>query len=380
MLRYFKKPYQTLNQIEISKGALSHNFRYFQNQASNSLIAPVLKSNAYGHGLVLTATWIDNVIKPPFICVDSLFEAYELTKAKIKTPILILGYTDPQNFRIWRRLPFTFPVFDAQTAQALNRHQPGAKIHLKIDTGMNRLGLLPNDVAQFITILKKCPNLKVEGIYSHLSQADSKKGQAFTQRQINTFINVITQFETQGFRFKWRHISATSGTQAIKHEEFNLIRLGLGFYGYSPYETNSPFHQELVDHLKPALRFTTQLIQIKRVGEGSEVGYGGTYKASKNTVLGILPVGYADGVNRRLSNKGIFYANDKEVSVVGRVCMNLTIIKLPKGEWSRGDLVEIIGTNRHKQNSLYRLAELCDTIPYTQLVNLNPTIKRVLVI
>ncbi len=372
--------YKTLNKIEVDRKALLNNFNFFQTRNPQAEICPVLKSNAYGHGLKLVAKFIDQKLNPEFIIVDSLYEAYELNKENIKTPILIIGYTRPENFKTNKKLDFSFPVYDEPTIAALAKYQPEAKVHLKIDTGMNRLGLLPSQIDEFIKILKQYPRLNVTGIYSHLSQTNNPQKLNFTKNQIRVFKKIIAQFESAGFNFKWKHISATGGSQIISDKQFNLIRIGLGFYGISPFPKKTEENQQLEKNLQPALRFITHLAQIKTISKGAEISYGGSYVAEQNMLIGILPVGYYDGVDQRLSNKGVVKINGKNCPILGRVCMNLTIIDLAKVENPKlNQQVVVFDDQTQAENSIKNSAQIADSIPYTLLVNLAPSTRRVLI-
>lgn len=375
------RKFRTLNLIEVSKKALKHNYLFFQKLLNGPAIAPVLKSNAYGHGLKLVGKFVDREIKPPFIIVDSLYEAYELQKDKIKTPILIIGYTFPENFNTFRRLKnLHFLVYDKATLEALNKYQPGCSIHLKIDTGMGRLGLQPKKVKNFIKLLKKYNQVQVEGIYSHLSQAKIPKKKAFTLKQIKAFKNAIHQFEAAGFRFRWKHIAATAGSLLKKDPEFNLVRLGLGFYGYSPFTPRTKFGKMLTRNLKPALKLISHLVQIKKIKNGSEIGYGGTYKATRDMTIGILPIGYYDGLDRRLSNIGKVRMGNKLCPIIGQVCMNVTIIDISSLAQPRvGQRVIIYDSQKEAGNNISNSAQAINTIPYVLLARLSETTRRVLV-
>jgi alanine racemase len=413
-MNFFRREYQSLNVIEVNSEALMHNFRLVQNAHPEALVAPVLKSNAYGHGLRLIGKWASEMLRPPFLCVDSLYEAYELQKAGIRTPSLVLGYTFPQNFKTIRRLTaIHLPVFDMETAQILNRHQPGVQVHLKIDTGMHRLGLLPDQINEAIRQLKTLRHLTVVGIYSHLSQADNPNRPNTTKNQVTLFKNVIRQFEAAGFLFKWKHISASAAalptvapsTHAnpnfINDPEFNLVRCGLALYGYSPFSSDSKtvkvarrlslqptFDTSNVKLLQPALTLITHIAQIKEIGKGSQVSYGGTFTSKKRMKIGVLPIGYYDGLNRKLSNKGIVSVEEKKSSsvtrhpsnILGRICMNMCMIDLsnfPKAQV--GDEVEVISAIPNAPNSVEAIATLCDTVPYEALLsNLSETTRRVL--
>ncbi|MFA5025730.1 MAG: alanine racemase [Candidatus Shapirobacteria bacterium] len=369
--------YQTLNEITVDSSALVNNYNYFQKLNPDCKICPVLKSNAYGHGLLPVAQIVDAKIKTPYIMVDSLYEAYELSKQKIKTPIMIMGYTDPENYSIWKKLPYTFTVYDINSLKALNQHQPHAKIHIKLDTGMCRLGIQENEISKFISVLKNCPNLEVEGIYSHLSQADNPKKITFTKNQIKLFKNMVTTFEKAGFNFKYKHISATSGASTIYDSYFNLIRLGLGFYGYSPFGFHTTEGRIQRSLLKPALTFTSRLALIKQIHAGNQVSYGGTYTAKQDETIGIITAGYYEGINRNLSNKASFLLKNIKCGVIGNIAMNMTTIKIPRTiDVHIGDKVTVISSDIDSPNSIYKLSSILNTIPYTLLTGLHSSIRR----
>lgn len=365
--------YRVLNEITVRASALLSNYAYFAALNPQAKIAPVLKSNAYGHGLTLVASHLDQALSAPFFCVDSLYEAYELHKSGIKTDILIMGYTHPDNYQVWKSLPFIFGAGDTATLIALNEHQPGARVHLKLDTGMCRLGFTQSGLPDLIKTLKSCPNLKVEGVFSHLSQADDPAKTTFTNRQIALFKQMAAVLEAEGYHFKWRHLAATAGAETIRDPYFNLIRLGLGLYGYSPFGPHTKEGRLERLALKPALTLTTHLAAIKQIKKGSAVGYGGTYQAKQEETIAILPLGYNEGISRGLSNLGYFsLANGAKCPVVGRVSMNMTTIRLArKSSVKVGDPVTF--------PPIQAVAQLLKTIPYTVLTSLHPSIRRTII-
>jgi len=162
--------YEHLNIIEISASRLNHNYNYLSSLKKNIKIAPVLKSNAYGHGLLQIAKIVDR-LNPPFICVDSLFEAYELLKANIKTQILIMGFISPKSLKT-KKLPFSFVVFNKELVDAISKYQPHAKIHIFVDTGMHREGVNLDELPSFIKYIKTKTNLEIEGLMSHFAKSD----------------------------------------------------------------------------------------------------------------------------------------------------------------------------------------------------------------
>lgn len=383
MLNLFhsKSHYQTLNLIEVSKSALQNNYEYFTKQNPYSKVCPVLKSNAYGHGLKLVGGFIDQEIKPEFICVDSLYEAYELQKINVKSKILILGYTLPENFK-YKKINFHLPVFDIETLKILNKYQPGIKVHIKIDTGMNRLGIRENEVENFLRSLKKFNHIKVVGIYSHLSSADNAgvSETEFSQKQIDIFKKITKYFENNGFLFQYKHINATAGAIRFFDSEFNLSRMGLGFYGISPFPEESSLNQRLKNKLKPSLRLTTHVCQLKEIRKGETVSYGRTFKAESLKKIAILPIGYFDGIDRRFSNKGVVKINESYCPIIGNVCMNITIIDITNiNEIKIGDEVIVFDNMNSSKNSIFNASSQIDTIPYEILCRLSQTTRRILV-
>jgi len=370
--------YKVLNEIEVSSRALLSNYQYFESLQPDCQVAPVLKANAYGHGLVDMARFVEESIpQAPFVCVDSLYEAYELMRAGIKLDIFIMGYTDPANYAVWKKLPFIFSVWDLDTLRALDKHQPRARIHLKLNTGMNRLGVSIDELPELIQSLQTS-SLRVEGVYSHLSRADDPKGKTFTNNQLNRFKNMVEKLESRGLEFRWKHLSATAGSEIISDPALNLTRLGLGFYGYSPFGPHTKEGREQRKHLSPALTLTSHIANIIELKPGEQVGYGGTYQAKHTETIAILPLGYNEGISRELSNRGIFtLADGTHCPIVGRVSMNMTAIKIPRTTTAGvGDSITLISPEIDAPNSLYKIASTIDTIPYTVLTGLHTSIRR----
>ena len=369
MLSIFKrKPYHHLNKILVNQQALIDNHYTLKKLQPHAQIAPVLKSNAYGHGLTTVAPVFDQ-LKPPFLVVDSLYEAYELYKQNIKTPILIIGYTDPRNYAV-KNLPFHYSVFDLETARALNKHQPGCSIHIFVDTGMSREGVLIKDLPKFAKELLKLKNLKIEGLASHFADADNPVDLSFTEKQLQNYQQALEILADHDVYVQWKHISASAGAFKVQDDTFNLIRAGLTSYGISPFD--KPIKQ-----LKPTLSFQSTLIQIKQIQKGDLVSYSLTYQAPKDMTIGILPAGYYEGVDRRLSNKGVVKIKDKYCPIIGRVCMNLTIIDLSKLKNPKvGNKVEIYSPETTAKNSIFNLAKTARTIPYKLLTGLADSVRR----
>lgn len=369
--RKASKKMKVLNTIELRKSALRHNYNYFKKLHPESKICPVLKSNAYGHGLKQIAQMCDE-LNAPYLVVDSYYEALELKKIGIKTDLLVIGYTHPENYKKMALGHIAITVLDMETIEALGKLRKKITIHLKVDTGMHRQGIPFEKLDDVLKLIKKYKKLKLEGLCTHLADADNPKQNTFTRGQVSVFKKALKIAEQEGFDIKWKHISATSGAGKIFAKDFNMIRLGLGLYGDSPVKDYK--------NLKPVLTFKSTIIDTKTLKKGDCVSYGCTYHAPKNMKIGIIPAGYYEGIDRELSNKGVVYYGKSECPIVGRVCMNLTMIDLTNAKRAKKwDKVEVIGTDLSRKNSCRQIAEVCKTISYVIWTHVAPTIRRKIV-
>lgn len=357
-LNIFRKEYRTLNKIELSKNNLIHNYQYLSS-LKKVKIAPVIKSSGYGHGILNVAKILEPQ-NPPFFCVDSLvdslYEAYELLK--IKTPVLIMGYTDPENFKV-KKLPFSFAVFDIKTAGILNKYQTGCSIHIFVDTGMRREGVTIDELPEFLTQIKQFTNIRIEGLMSHLASADDIKD-LLNEMQIKNFKKALEICKTNGIKPKYIHIQNSDGLKLnLKGCNVNMARVGLALY-------------------KSVLSLKSKIIQIKTLKKNNRVGYSGTFTAGKNTTIAILPIGYYDGVDRRLSNKGFVQVDNVFCPIIGRVSMNITTIDISQVKNPFvGQEVIVYSNNPKDKNSIENTAKICKTIPYDILIHLAASTKRI---
>lgn len=378
VLALIKNRYRVLNRIEISKSNLINNYSILSSLKKDFAIAPVLKSNAYGHGIKQVGKILDQ-LSVPFFAVDSLYEAYQLTKPipffkKLHTPILIMGYSDPENLKR-KRLPFEWAIWDLEFAKKLSTYQKGASVHIFVDTGMNREGVRLEDLANFLKEIKLLTNLKVTGLMSHLSQCLGKSDPLFLT-QIDNFKKAKKVVTEEGFKPIWFHISASDplmnvDTQKVIFEVSNLARVGKALYGIAPKQKS---------YFKPVLQLKTQIVQIKILKKGETIGYGSTYKALADTKVAVLPIGYNDGVDRRLSNKGVVLVNGTSCPIIGRVSMNITSIDVSRvADPFIGQEVLIYSSNPSDPNSIEKVARLCDTIAHEILIRESPTTRRIVV-
>lgn len=367
------KRYRHLNRVLINRTLLRFNYQSLQQAHPEARVAPVLKSNAYGHGLRTMAKLFDE-FEAPFLAVDSLYEAYQAQKEKIKTPILVMGYTHPDNLKI-KRLPFQFVVYDLETARALNHKQRRCPIHIFVDTGMHREGIPLGDLPSFLEELKKMKNLEVVGLASHLADADNPQTDAFTKHQLDQFQHAYTELKSHGFDPKWRHLAASAGAFKLNHPLLNVVRVGKACYGITPLDPADPQYGRIP--LKPVLTFQSTLAQIKTIRAGESIGYGCTFTAKSKMTIGLLPAGYYDGIDRRLSNKGCVQVQGKQCPILGRVSMNMTVIDLSKTPAARvGETATIYSPDPKDDNSITKVARSINTIPYDILVRFAETLKR----
>lgn len=367
--KLFQKEYSALNKIEISAKRLLNNYLHLSSLNQNIKVAPVLKSNAYGHGIIQIAKILDQS-NAPFFCVDSIYEAYELLKLGIKTKILVMGYIDPLNLSV-KVLPFSYTVYNSEILQGIAKFQPQAGLHIFVDTGMHREGIPIDKLPEFLEEVKSL-SLKVEGLMSHFAQAE-KPEDSLTISQLINFEKAQQIVRQYDFNPQWIHICAS--TSLLNNKCFssfnigNMARVGRALYGISPIE----------DHggLQPVLKFSTKVVQLKNLKKGEKVGYDFTYSAERAIVTAILPVGYNDGVDRRLSNKGFVTVNGVSCSIIGRVSMNLTSVDVTNaGSIKVGDEVVVYSDNPNDPNSIENAAKICGTIPYEIVIHFTSTTKR----
>lgn len=362
-------------EVLISKTNLIHNLREYQKKYPKLFFAPVLKSNAYGHGLVEVAKILDryNVV---FFGVDSLYEGMILRNKGVKSPVLILGYTNPENIKNCKLLKTTFTITSLDQLRSVAAILTATrKIHLKIDTGMHRQGLLPDQINEAIKIIKGHKFLDLEGVCSHLADADSVDVR-FTDLQIGQWRKAVLLLKRDCPTLKFFHIFNTAGigrSEALGGDISNVARLGIGLYGF---DTSPSSNLKLF----PALSVRSVISSVKDITAGESVGYGLTFIAKKTIRLATVPVGYFEGVDRRLSNIGAFKIRDIYLPVVGRVSMNITSVDLSAApETKLGDQVIIISERKDDRNSVENISRLINTIPYEILVHIPQHLRRVVV-
>lgn len=358
--------------------------------APKNAVAPVLKSNAYGHGLIEIAKILeyqrhsnDTKRSIPFFIVDSYFEAVTLRSAGIRTPLLIIGYTRPETIARARIKNVSFTVTSIETLRQIAHFQSSITaflprrrripIHLKIDTGMRRQGILPDELDYIDEILDINQSIILTGICSHFSDADNDDP-SFTESQIHLWNKIVTDMQSKYISIKHIHISNTDGHRFVRDAIATFSRLGLGLYGLVE---GSLFSPSL--NIKPIMRIETIITDIKKLARDETVGYGNTFKADRDMVIATIPVGYYEGVDRRLSNTGkVLVSREHDAcKIIGRVSMNITVIDVSHiPDVQVGTQVTVISDDSADPNSIVNMAKICNTIPYEIAVHIPGQLKR----
>ena len=370
----FNSNYNSLVRVEISKSRLLHNLLIFQQLNKNIEISPVLKSNAYGHDLVLVAKVLDKQ-NLPFFVVDSYYEALLLRKNGIKTPVLIIGYTFFENLAKNRQKDLIFIITSLDQLREISlKLAKKTRFHLKIDTGMHRQGVLFSDLSKAIELIRSNKNIILEGVCSHLAQAENKDS-VFTKDQVELWNKVVVSFLREFKTVKYYHLENTAGCINKLTDKQNVCRIGIGLYGV---DLNN------LSALKPVLCLKTVISSKKSLRPGDTVGYNGTFKADSKKVIATIPIGYYEGINRKLSNKGFVYVKDKEQKIfcpiIGNVSMNITIIDINQLNNKKiNQEVVAISSDANDLNSVVNLAKLAGVLPYEILVQVPSILKRNLV-
>lgn len=334
----------------------------------------VVKADGYGHGSVAVAKTLED--RADYFAVADISEAKELRKNGIKTPILILSYTSPYQYEEMIELDVTATVYSladakdiSETAVKLGKN---AVIHVAVDTGMSRVGFKDcRESAEIIKAISELENIVVEGLFSHYACADSAdKTSAENQRK--RFDGFIAMLNEIGVDIPIKHICNSAGAIDLD-EHYDMVRLGISIYGLYP---STELNRANLD-LEPAMEVVSHIIHIKEIDEGTPVGYGHTYVAPSKRRVATVCIGYADGYQRALSNKGVVLIRGKRAPVIGRVCMDQIMVDITDIDGARvGDFVVVMGKNGNEFISAEELGELAGSFNYEMICTLMPRVIR----
>ena len=367
---------------EIDLSALKHNYQLIRSSIPRKTeILAVVKADAYGHGFMDISRELENLGVNAF-GVAFLAEGIQLRKSGCDKPILLLGGVYPGQERKCIGYNLSTTIFTLEQAQALNQAASAGKlfrraqVHLKVDTGMGRLGVPCNEVPQFLAELKKLQNISLEGLISHFASADEldESGQYFTRLQGERFAWALAEIRKAGFNPRYIHIANSAAALLRNIPDCNLIRPGITLYGALP---SADFQGKL--DLKPVMRLKSRIAMLKWVEPGTTISYARRFTAGQRTLIASVPVGYADGYPRALTNRGEVLIRGQRAKVAGTVCMDWLMLDVTGIEGvTVGDTVILMGPD-DSGNCIHaeELATWADTIPYTIFCGISKRVPRV---
>lgn len=380
MSRYFRRLFRKITRmlstheplitVSISRERLLHNLHTYQSAYPDLKVAPMLKSNAYGHGLCLVAELLDRE-DIAFFAVDSYFEARRLREGGIRTKIVVMGYVRPEYIARNGLYDTEYAITDLEQLREVSRAaERPVRLHMKFDTGMHRNGILETDLVEAIELVRANPNLIVSGICSHLADADNHDA-SFSQSQLGVWERCVAQLKTAFPSLQYRHISATKGARFSKNASMNTVRVGMGLFGCD----TSP-HADLP--LSPVLSMRSFITSIREISTGESVGYNGTFVAQRASRIATVPVGYHEGIDRGLSNRGMYSVRSTLCPIAGRVSMNMSSIDVTDlPDASRGDEIVVISNTSKDPHSIQSMARTIDTSPYVLLAHIPEHLARI---
>ncbi len=341
---------------------------------SSPLVMAVVKSNGYGHGDVETAQAALEA-GAERLGVALVEEGESLRKAGIDAPIHLLFEPPPVAASRVLELELIPTVYTREFAESLasaaERAKNKCKVHLKIDTGMHRVGVFPHQASEMAKFLGNLPSLEVEGIYTHFAMASDPRS-PYTARQLGLFMETVEKLRKEGHEFEIKHAAATGAALFLPESELDMVRLGIGIYGLYPGER----FQEIIS-LYPAMELKSELCQVFRLSAGEGISYGFTACLEKDSYIGVVPLGYGDGLTRRLSNRMEVLIGGKRYPQVGTICMDLTMVNLGEDQRSVGEEVVVIGKSGDDFISAEEVAERADTINYEVVCSVGPRVPRI---
>ena len=367
---------------EIDLDAICKNVSAMKkNIANDTKILAVIKTDGYGHGAIPIAIELENIDDVYGFAVATAEEALDLRKNDIKKPILILGYTFPGNYEELIKNKISMALFRedsmAEIAKVAEEIGEKALVHIKVDTGMGRIGVLPNEEgARFAGKIIENPSLCLEGVFTHFAKAD-ETDKEFTYGQIKKFDAYVKDIEEKyHYQIPIKHVSNSAGIIDVKEANMDLVRAGIILYGLWP---SDEVNKENIT-LKPALSLYSTVVYLKDVEKGTPVSYGGKFIADKAMKIATIPVGYGDGYPRSLSGKGYVLIKGQKAPILGRVCMDQFMVDVSHiKDVCMGDKVTLIGKDENENITVDELGELADKFNYEFVCGLSKRIPRTFV-
>lgn len=383
--------------LEIDKKAILHNIAEFRKVIKpKTKFMAVVKSNAYGHGLIDFARTVEN--KTDWFGVDSITDGLKLRRKGLKKPILVLGYTLPSRLEEAAQNDISLTVSSFEALDQILKLKNPPKVHLKIDTGMHRQGFLVKDMPRVVKLLKRFKILPT-GIYTHFASAKDRFYPHYSLNQMEIFKKADRILKKAGFQNYLRHVAASAGALLYPNAHFNMVRIGISLYGmFSTKEIESQIslpdyrnREGLKINLKPVLSWKSIIGEIKDISKGSFIGYDLTEKIARPTKAAVIPIGYWHGFDRGLSSIGEVLIKGKRCKILGRVSMDMIVIditnvddkfnvqssKFKTNDIKVGDEVVIIGKSGEENITAEDIAQKIGTISHEIVTRINPLIKRI---
>lgn len=367
-----QKSHETV--LEINLNALVYNLNYYQNKLKKGTkVMAMVKALSYGSG----GYEIANVLQyhnVDYLAVAYADEGIELRKAQISTPIMVMN-PEEESFDLMKKFGLEPEIYNFRTLRLLiesisayeSKEPYKIPVHIKIDTGMHRLGFLPDEIDELLAMLKQNDSIVVRSVFTHLAASENNNEDDFSQQQIKTLEKVCARMKEEISNPFLMHVLNSAGISRFPDAQFDMVRLGIGLYGIS-------FSEEEQQYLQNVSSLSSIISQIKTISAPDTVGYGRRYTAGGNARIATVPIGYADGLNRRLGNgKGFMIVNGKKAPIIGSVCMDMCMLDITGIEAKEGDIVYVY----NDAATIKELAAKLDTIPYEILTSVSSRVKRV---
>lgn len=360
---------------EVNLAAIAQNVAEIKRQIGGAKLLAAVKGDAYGHGLVPAAR---AALKggADFLGVAVLQEAAKLREEGVDAPILMLSTILPREAEEALRLGVRVTVCSKSVLEALDQAAQKlgvkAKVHVEVDTGMGRLGVMPEEAVEYVKQAMRLEGVEVEGLSTHFPSAD-EADRSFTLRQIEVLLQILRQLDMVRLRPKLVHASNSAATVAFPEARFDMVRCGLLIYGIWPLPG-----EELRWNLRPAMRVVSRLVLVKEVPPGWPVSYGRRFVARRRTKVGVVPLGYHDGMDSRLSNRGWVVVKGRRVPIIGRVCMDHFMVDLSDvGDVGEGEEVVILGNWRKEAITAEEAARWLESVPQEFTSRIGGRVRRV---
>lgn len=361
--------------IEIDLKALKMNYNKIRDKVKDKKIAAVVKADAYGHGAVKIAQKLSE-FGTDYFCVGSPDEGLELREAGIKKPILVLAEVLENQYQEIIDANLIQTVGSLKTLTGLNKiaakNNTVQSVHLKLDTGMGRIGFLENNIIEAFEKASKLRHIRIEALFSHLARAD-EKNKDYSFQQLDKFKRIIKKLESLGYNIPLKHIANSAAIIDLPQFIMDMVRPGIMIYGLEP----SGNLKNSMD-LQSLLSFKTKIVEIRSLAAGSAISYGSDYITKKKEKLAVLPVGYKDGYPRILSNKADVLINGQRAPIRGKICMGQTIVSVDHiKDVKIGDEVVLIGKQKKEEITASEIADLAQTINYEIVCNLSERLEKI---